>query len=534
MKKLRIVLSLAFGLLTVLSGVEAQGTPRLVVVLVVDQMRADYLQTFARHWQGGFRTLLTEGAVFDNSRYPYLDTLTCTGHTTIGTGALPHTHGMVANTWWDREAGRLVGCTNDPDATDISYGRPARIGNSGKPILVPTLADELRAQKPGARVVSLSLKARSAIGLAGHGGDAIVWFDDESGSFATSRAYASEPVSAVKAFIDAHPYEKENGTSWTLSAPADSYVMRDAGVGERPPASWSGLFPHSLAGRNGADALFAQLWQASPRSDSYLEGLAESLIDSLSLGQRDTTDFLGISFSALDEVGHSFGPESREIEDVLRQLDVALQRLIAHLDAKVGRANYMLAISADHGVAPIASAPHGGRIANEDVRERIEETLTGLFGPLERGSYVEAANFTDVYLAPGVFDRLKASHTAMATLEQSLKTLPGIEHVLRPDRLSDKSSDVAVRSASLSYMSGRSGDLILIPKKYWYFGGRAGGGTTHGTLHDYDQHVPFILLGGTARHGHNRTAVTPADIAPTLARFAGVRLPKAEGKAAVN
>ena len=190
----------------------------------------------------------------------------------------------------------------------------------------------------------------------------------------------------------------------------------------------------------------------------------------------------------------------------------------------------MLALSADHGVAPIASAPLGGRIANEDVRERIDETLTGLFGELELGSYVEAANFTDVYLAPGVFDRLKASHAAMATLEQSLKAIPGIEYVLRSDRLSDKSSDTAVRSASLSYLADRSGDLMLVPKKFWYFGGRAGGGTTHGTLHDYDQHVPFIMLGGTARHGHSRTGVTPADIAPTLARFAGVRLPKAEGK----
>jgi predicted AlkP superfamily pyrophosphatase or phosphodiesterase len=530
MKTLRTVLALASGLLILVPSVHAQGTPRLVVMLIVDQMRADYLQTFDRHWHGGFRTLLSEGLVFEQARYPYLNTLTCAGHSTLGTGAFPHTHGMVANTWWDRGSRRLVGCTNDPEATDISYGRPAPIGNSGNPILVPTLADELRAQKPGARVVSLSLKARSAIGMAGHGGDAVVWFDDESGSFATSRAFAVAPVPAVKAFIDAHPYEQENGSSWTLSGPADSYVMRDAGVGERPPVTWSGLFPHRLAGRTGADALFYQLWQASPRSDAYLAGLAESLVDSLALGQRETTDFLGISFSALDEVGHSFGPESREIEDVLRQLDVDLQHLIAHLDAKVGRANYMLALSADHGVAPIAIAPLGGRIANEDVRERIEETLTTHFGPREQGSYVEAANFTDVYLAPGVFDRLKASHTAMAAVVQSLKELPGIEHVLRSDRLSDKSSDPAVRSASLSYRADRSGDLILVSKKYWYFGPRAGGGTTHGTLHDYDQHVPFILLGGTTRHGHTRTAVTPADVAPTLARFAGVRLPKAEGK----
>jgi predicted AlkP superfamily pyrophosphatase or phosphodiesterase len=523
---------LALGLLTL--GIHAQGMPRLVVVLVVDQMRAGYLQTFDRHWRGGFRTLLTEGHVFENARYPYLDTLTCTGHSTIGTGALPRTHGMVANTWWDRDRQQLVGCTNDPDAPDISYGRPARQGNSGKPLLVPTLADEIRAQKPGARVVSLSLKARSAIGLAGHGGDAVVWFDDDAASFATSRAFASAPVPAVKAYIDAHPYEQENGSTWALSAPADSYIMHDAGVGERPPAPWSGLFPHPLTGRNGADAQFAQLWQASPRSDIYLEGMAEWLIDNLSLGQRDTTDFLGIGFSALDEVGHSFGPESREIEDVLRQLDVTLQRLIAHLDARVGRANYILALSADHGVAPIATAPNGGRIANEDVREHVEETLTLQFGPLERGSYVASSNFTDLYLAPEIFQRLLAAPAAMAAVEQRLKSIPGIEYVLRSDHVSEKSSNPVIRSVALSYRPGRSGDFVLVPRRYWYFGGRTGGGTTHGTLHDYDQHVPLIFFGASVRPGHDRTAVTPADIAPTLARLAGIRLTAAEGKAVVH
>ena len=381
-------------------------------MLVVDQMRADYLQTFDRHWHGGFRTLLNEGLVFDNARYPYLNTLTCAGHSTIGTGALPHTHGMVANTWWDRGSRRLIGCTNDPDATDISYGRQAPIGNSGKPILVPTLADELRAQKPGARVVSLSLKARSAIGLAGHGGDAVVWFDDESGSFATSRAYASAPVPAVKDFIDAHPVRA--GERQFVDAVSACRQLRHArrrcwrtsagivvGVVPAPPrrAEWRGrTLLSTLAGK--------------PAFGRLSRGAGGILDRQPRLGQRDATDFLGISFSALDEVGHSFGPESREIEDVLRQLDGALQQLIAHLDAKVGRANYMLALSADHGVAPIAIAPLGGRIANEDVRERIDETLTGLFGELKTGSYVEAANFTDVYLAPGVFDRLKASHSS--------------------------------------------------------------------------------------------------------------------------
>jgi len=266
------------------------------------------------------------------------------------------------------------------------------------------------------------------------------------------------------------------------------------------------------------------------RGGMTLTPLAESLVDSLALGQRDTTDFLGISFSALDRVGHSFGPQSREVEDLLRQLDVTVGQVIAHLDAKVGRANYMLAFSADHGVAPIGIAPKGGRIANEDVGERIEETLTAHFGALEEGSYVETSSFTDVFLAPGVIDGLTGAPSVMVALQQALKAIPGIERVLRADQLSDRSSDPVVRSAALSYRLGRSGDLVLVPRKYWYFGGRTGGGTTHGTLHEYDQHVPLIILGGGVRHRRDRSAATPADVAPTLATFAGVRLEKAEGK----
>jgi hypothetical protein len=185
-----------------LSRSHAQSAPKLLVIIVVDQMRADYLQRFERHWRGGFRTLLENGLVFDNAHYPYLSTVTCAGHSTIGTGTLPHTHGMVSNGWWDRETHRVVGCTADGASSDISYGRPVRFGNSAVHLLVPTLADELRAQKPGSRVVAVSLKARSAIGLAGHAGDAVVWFDDPSGSWATSQAYAPAPVPAVKAFIE--------------------------------------------------------------------------------------------------------------------------------------------------------------------------------------------------------------------------------------------------------------------------------------------------------------------------------------------
>jgi predicted AlkP superfamily pyrophosphatase or phosphodiesterase len=338
-------------------------------------------------------------------------------------------------------------------------------------------------------------------------------------------------VAAVKEFVEKNPYEKDLGRVWTLSGPTDSYVNRDAGIGERPPAGWNGLFPHPINGRGGVDAQFFALWQATPLADVYLGKLAASLVDSFKLGQRESTDFLGVSFSVLDDAGHSFGPDSREVEDILRQLDVTLGTLIAHLDAKVGRANYVLALSADHGVAPIPVPPRGGRVATDDVRERIEDLLRTAWGPPEKGTYVESVIFTDVYLADGVYDKLRANGTLMAAVIKSVEEIPGVLRVLRTDQLSENSRDPMVRSAWLSYMPSRSGDLMVVPKEYWFMSPRAIFGTTHGSPYEYDTHVPAIFLGGGIKAGRSKASVTPADISPTLADLAGIKMPMAEGRA---
>src|SRR6185436_16889761 len=188
-------------LLTAASG--AQQPTRLIVIVVLDQFRADYLNTFASHWRGGFKTLLNEGAVFTRAAYPYFHTDTCAGHFTIGTGTLPRTHGMVADNWWEAQSRRLIECTDDEKAPVVSYGRPSKLGKSARNSMAPSLADELRGQKPGARVVTLSMKARSAIGLAGHGGDAVTWFEEAVGvgSFVTSRTFSTDQVPAVRTFL---------------------------------------------------------------------------------------------------------------------------------------------------------------------------------------------------------------------------------------------------------------------------------------------------------------------------------------------
>jgi hypothetical protein len=330
---------------------------------VVDQLRADYLQRFDRHWHRGFRTLLDKGLVFDNARYPYLGTVTCAGHSTIGTGTLPHTHGMISNTWWLRDERRLVGCTADNAAMDISYGRPVRLGNSAAHLMVPTLADELRMQKPGARVVAVSMKARSAV-IAGRACGRCRGLVRRSRVVVGDLTRVRVGPGARRAGVRRQESLRKRPRTG-VDAGGAGEQLREPRCGHRraPPSGWNGLFPHPLNGRGRGgtvDQQFSDLWQSTPLADAYLERMATALVDSFSLGQRDATDFLGISFSVLDDVGHNFGPDSREIEDVLRQLDVTLGVLIDRLDARVGRGKYVLALSADHGVAPIAVAPRGG------------------------------------------------------------------------------------------------------------------------------------------------------------------------------
>ena len=178
---LRLLTALAVVIL-VTAAASGQQPIRLVVIVVLDQFRADYLTAFAGHWRAGFRTLLRDGAVFTRAAYPYLNTDTCAGHFTISTGTFPRTHGMVGNNWWDADTRRLIECTDDDQATPVSYGRPSKLGKSAKRVMVPTFADELRNQKPGARTVTVSLKARAAIALSGRGGDAVTWFDESAGA----------------------------------------------------------------------------------------------------------------------------------------------------------------------------------------------------------------------------------------------------------------------------------------------------------------------------------------------------------------
>lgn len=574
MRRLLLVTSL---LLATVALPSAQTTPKLVVMIVVDQLRADYLKRFERHWQGGFKTLLAEGAVFENAHYTHFYTVTCAGHATIGTGTHPRTHGMIQNGWWHRDTRTSPECTADTKVPAVTYGANVTTGSSPARLLAPTLADELRAQRPGARVVAVSLKSRGAITLAGQQADAIAWFDDAAATFTTSKAYSDAPVAAVKQYLDANPHQRDYGKLWTLLAAPATYVHRDAGIGERPPSGWTALFPHAIAiptppatgrgGREGGTGAGRQRgtdsqgtqaatpatgraatpaptpppvvtaaqagahWQATPYADAYMARMASALAEKLELGRRDTTDFLSIGFSTLDDVGHSFGPDSREVEDILRYLDLTLGEFIKGLDATVGRNNYVLGLSADHGVAPFVGHGRGARVHVEDIRDRINEELSKAFGEDRPGRpYTDAGGSGYIFFAPGVWDRLKAAPATLTAVIRALEQIPGVARVLRTDQLSDTSRDPLVRQAALSHHPERGGELIVVGQEYWLVTARATNAANHGSPYRYDTHVPIIVFGGGVKPVRTNAAAAPVDLAPTLAQLVGVKMPKAEGR----
>ena len=524
----RRLISLALLLSSVVLSAQqpTPARPRLIVILVVDQMRTDYLERGAPHFTAGLKRLTSDGAWFTEGAYPYLNTVTCAGHSTIGTGALPYNHGMVLNAWWERSSGRTRACTVDESVRNIGHTTPDSDGESARWLEVPALGQKVH--EAGGRSVAISMKSRSAIPLAGKSGTAVIWQHSRT-DWATSSAYSKTKLEWLEKFMKANPMAAEGGKVWERTLPADRYSGADEGLGEKFPSRWGPSFPHRIPEENPRD--FVTYWQMTPFADEYLGRMAASAIDALQLGRRDTTDFLAVSFSTLDVAGHEFGPASHEVQDIVIRLDRTIGALLSHLDSTVGRDGYVVALSADHGVAPMPEQTEGGGRQNRtEIMAAVDGALAPIFGP---GKYVAHAAYTDLYLLPGVLDRLKADPKAYAAVVAALRALPGIEYVFRSDEISSAeartSPDPVKRAAALSHFPSRSGDLIIVPRRHWMLS--TSSATTHGTLHPYDQRVPVIFYGAGVAAGRRTEAATPADVAPTLAALAGFTAYKAaDGK----
>jgi predicted AlkP superfamily pyrophosphatase or phosphodiesterase len=509
----------------------------LLVILVVDQMRFEYLDRYRGLFKEGIKRLIDEGAVFDRAMYPYVNTVTCAGHATIGTGALPSTHGIVMNEWWQRDVARRMACTDDPKVKSVVYSRqPERIGHSAHRLRVPTLGDRLRRSTPNARVVTLSMKPRSTIMLAGHGGTAVTWFG-ASNTWATSTAFTSELVPEVKAYVDAHPIDRLRGEVWNRANDPASYSGKDDAVGERGPSGWTPQFPHPLAGKPGTpEERFYDLWERSPYSDAMLGDMASTLVKTMQLGKRGVVDLLGVSFSAVDYVGHDFGPQSHELQDTLIRLDRTLGLLLATLDQTLGRDGYTLGLSADHGVGEIpeatsASGRDAGRLLNAETRKIAEDAMIAAHGP---GEYVAHVEYTELYLTPNARIRAARNMSFLKPMIDALSEHRGVLRVMPTAGLEKKraSSDPIERAAALGYVPGQSGDVEVLLKPDWINSDTSA--ATHGSLHPYDQHVPVIFFGGGIKKGRYSDPASPADLAPTLASIVKLPMPGVDGKVLRN
>jgi predicted AlkP superfamily pyrophosphatase or phosphodiesterase len=519
----------------------ADRPPGLVVVLVIDQMRRDYVEQYGAPWTGGLRRLQDEGAWFTSASYPYLATLTCPGHATISTGTLPSTHGVISNAWWDRGSQKLISCTTDPTSKEVPYGNGnAGIGGSGRMMSVPTLASVLADTKPEAgRVVAVSLKKASAVMLAGMKGNPVIW--RQGGGWSTSTTYANEPDKTTMKFLLANPIERDFGASWNREGRKSDYKYEDKGLGEKPSVEWSAEFPHLLQPRSGQPTtFFYEAWEQSPFADAYLGRLAASIVDGLKLGKGPATDYLAVSFSTLDIVGHDFGPRSHEVQDVLRRLDDTIGTLLAQLDKKVGHDRYVLALTADHGVATIpeqlkAEGQDAGRVKMADIMSLVDGVVSKKFGS---GRWVATEAYSEFYFRAGVYDRITADPDLLAAVIAAIESQPGVHKVYdgRTLRAAGSSSlDAIGAAAARSYFPDRSGDLLIVLKPNWIFVSDdksvvPGNATTHGSPYAYDQQVPMVLFGSGIKPGRYDQAATPADIAPTLARLCGVSLPTATGR----
>jgi predicted AlkP superfamily pyrophosphatase or phosphodiesterase len=515
--------------------------PKLVVLISVDQMRADYVDQFGKAWKKGLRRLYREGAVFTAARFPYLNTITCAGHSTIGTGAFPHRHGMVLNGWWSRERNKVVECTDDANSPVVSYGEASAstIGHSAFNLQVPSLADAMKSSlTPKPRVVAFSSKARSAIGLVGKAGDVVTWL--EIRGWVTSKAYAVAPNPMVAAVVDRHPINGLVAKPWTKLGPERVYKFGDEDSTERPPMPfWTPKFPHVLqvpadakAGTSQTPLLPLAAWERGPGPDAMLLEFAKSALSEMKLGQSEGTDVLALSFSQLDSVGHPFGPRSHEVQDILLRLDGLLGELLTTLDRKVGKNRYVLALTADHGVAdyPERLAKEGvdaGRVSMGGISRAVNEAIATELGSPSR--YVANVIYTELYLNAGVMDRLRAKPGAIARVAAAIQSRPGVMEVYSADQLKDPTtaSSPLQRAAALSHFPARSGDFTFVPKRNWI---TTSTGTTHGTANDYDQHVPVIMYGTRFKRGNYNAESSPADIATTLAALLGVPLPTAEGR----
>lgn len=508
-----LVLLTVLGLVSLWVPDAGAVAPRLVVVLVVDQLRTDYIERFEDHYQGGLAWLLEHGAYFPQAAYQHAVTVTSAGHATISTGLHPGDHGIVGNSWYEQERGDVY------SVEDENYPAVGGPGDSRSPraLLADTLGDRLKARYPNGRVYSFSTKDRSAILLAGKRADGAFWFESDCGCLVTSSFYGERLPAWMAEFNAAGPVRSYAGRNWERLLDDEglysSLARRDEFVTEGDGVATA--FPH---GRPEED--FESTLAATPFSDEITLAAAHALLRSGEVGTDNEPDLLALGLSATDSVGHRYGPFSQEAMDNHLRLDLGLGRLIEVVDEVVGLEHSVFALSADHGAVPLVEylqeqGTPAERVATEALWEGAREAIDDC-GAGPASETVADASGTRLYWDEQVLaGRGLDLMTSSECVADWLRARREVDAVWTPAQLGSPEAGPLEELFKNGFHAGRSSHVRVHLRPYFYPSGPRG--TGHGSAHAYDRRVPVLLAGSGVEHGRHNVAAGPVDIAPTLA-----------------
>jgi predicted AlkP superfamily pyrophosphatase or phosphodiesterase len=504
-------LPLLLGLVASLAFAADKEKPRLAVLIVIDQLGATTFDNRVPLVSGGIKRLLAEGLHVDHLRYETAPTVTSEGHATLVTGCWPQTHGITSNEWFDEGLQKQVYSTEDPKFQTL--GREPRPRDCTAPTMLraPTLGDTLKAWKPGAKVIAVSGKERSAILPGGMAPDAVVWIDMEKGFFTTSTYYAKE----LPAFVtDANALIGKT----VLQGLAPAF----------PGGGFTGKSPlpkNHLGADGGVEGPLNERFEWQPLFEHAEVDAALSAVKAYSLGKDDVPDFLAISFSGHDFFAHAFGPDSAESEDDFRRIDFQIGRLLDGLDKEVGKGKYVVALTADHGGAqnPDVLKQRGVEAGKLDGRGTIKNVFEA-----EADAALGPGDWFTGWWTPGLYCNAAARkkiHEADARLIVAGRKLEGVAEVIPLPEVSKPGTFGALGDLYRHGLyPGRSPDFIIVPKPFWLYGIKET--AAHGTPWLYDRYVPLVLFGGGIKKGELEAA-DAVDLAPTLAFLLGAPAPAA-------
>lgn len=530
-----LIITLSATLLNAQKPADA-ARPKLVVGLVVDQMRWDFLYRYSDRYKenGGFKRLLNQGFSNENTLIPYTPTITACGHTCIYTGSVPALHGIMGNGWYDRALGRQVYCTEDK--TEKTVGGTGSAGEmSPRNMLTTTIGDELRlATNFRSKVIGIAIKDRGAILPAGHSATGAYWYDPSSGNWISSTYYSPTLPTWVTAFnekkvVNAY-FEQGWNTLYPIKTYANSAPDEQAYEGKPFGANAKG-FPYDLKpfiGKNYGGI------SVTPYGNTMTLQLAKDAIAAEALGQRKITDMLTVSLSSPDYIGHTFGPNSVEVEDAYLRLDKDLGDFLDYLDLKVGKGQYLLFLSADHGVAHVPGflKDHkipAGLFNTGKASDSLNRLLEKEFGTknLVIGFINHQVHLDHILIDSLNLDKEKIIARTVSFLEKIPEisrafSLESISAATLPQKLKDMASN--------GFMPSRSGDVQYVLLPQYFEGGNTG--TTHGMWNPYDAHIPLVWYGWMIKPGKSNQEVYMSDIAPTVAALLRIQMPSGSvGKA---